>query len=376
MNILLLTHSYPDKNNSWRGSFIKDQASALSSVHNVIVVYFRVDYQRFLPFSKYSSTKTINGNLTEYELVINRSFPVINQASYLFKSYRFITREILPHFKPDIVHSHRSYPAGFLGTIIQMNRGIPVILTEHSKITSYFRSWFHKRCVMYTLKKASEIIAVSNSLRNEIFTIANRQVNVIYNFVDSERFNLQNTTRGTSLNIGFLGGLGDNNKGLDIMLKAATLLQDKNFFIHIGGKGILLEDYRKMALDNGLASNCKFYGDIPRNEISDFYSKLDLFVSASRNETFGIVLIEAMSCGLPVIATKCGGPQEIVTEESGILIEKENAPALAGAIDNMSKNISDYNPNTIRTSTEKRFGVKTFIEKINMLYLDVLSGSK
>jgi len=125
-----------------------------------------------------------------------------------------------------------------------------------------------------------------------------------------------------------------------------------------------------------LSSNCKFYGDIPRNEISDFYSKLDLFVSASRNETFGIVLIEAMSCGLPVIATKSGGPQEIVNEESGILIEKENAPALAGAIENMSKNISDYNPNSIRTSTEKRFGVRTFIEKINSLYLDVLTGSK
>jgi len=122
-----------------------------------------------------------------------------------------------------------------------------------------------------------------------------------------------------------------------------------------------------------LSSNCKFYGDIPRNEISDFYSKLDLFVSASRNETFGIVLIEAMSCGLPVIATKCGGPQEIVTEENGILIDKDNVQELAEAIENMSKNISRYNQNTIRISTEKRFGVRTFIEKINALYLDTLT---
>jgi len=373
MNILLLTHSYPDKNNSWRGSFIKEQAFALSSVHIVTVVYFRVDYQRFHPFSRYSFTKTVNGNLTEYELVVNRSFPVINQASYLLKSYRFISREILPHFKPDIVHSHRAYPAGFLGTIIQVSKGIPNLLTEHSKITSYFRSWFHKKCVLYTLKKASEIIAVSNSLRNEIVSIANRKVNVIYNFVDTGRFILQNKTRGKLLNIGFLGGLGNDNKGLDILLNASTLLQDKNFFLHIGGRGILLEDYKKMALANGLSSNCKFYGDIPRNEISDFYSKLDLFVSASRNETFGIVLIEAMSCGLPVIATKCGGPQEIVTEENGILIDKDNVQELAEAIENMSKNISRYNHHTIRISTEKRFGVRTFIEKINTLYLDILT---
>ena len=94
MTILLLTHSYPDTDNSWRGSFIRDQAVALSSDNKVIVVYFKIDYNHFAPFAKPYFSKTITGNLTEYTLVVKRSFPIVNQANYLIKTYRFLNKEI------------------------------------------------------------------------------------------------------------------------------------------------------------------------------------------------------------------------------------------------------------------------------------------
>ena len=125
MNILLLTHSYPDKKNSWRGSFVRDQAKALSDSNSVIVIYFKIDYDHFRPFSKADISKIIAGNLTEYTITVNRSFPVFNQVNYLFRTYRFIKREVLSSFKPDIIHSHLVYPAGFLGTILQRRLKIP-----------------------------------------------------------------------------------------------------------------------------------------------------------------------------------------------------------------------------------------------------------
>ena len=95
MNILLLTHSYPDINNSWRGSFIKEQAKALSVNHIVTVVFFIIDYTHFAPFAPYEFLKSSSGNLTEYTVTIKRSFPVINQVNYLLKTYHFLKNETI-----------------------------------------------------------------------------------------------------------------------------------------------------------------------------------------------------------------------------------------------------------------------------------------
>jgi glycosyltransferase involved in cell wall biosynthesis len=373
MNILVLTHSYPDFEHKWRGIFVKEQVKALSIKHDIIVVYFKVDYSHFAPFSHCSFLKNQNRNVTEYEVTINKSFPVITQIKYLSNTYRFIKNEILNQKKIDIIHSHLSYPGGFLGTIIQEKRKIPNILTEHSRIKSYFRSWFHKQCVKYTLRKATCIISVSSTLRKEIISLCHRPVEVIHNIVDANKFKLVKSKLNIILNIGFLGGLNNNNKGLDLLLKSASLLERKDFFLHIGGNGILLDSYKKMAKEFGIETKCRFYEEIERNEIADFYSRLDLFVLPSRYETFGIVLIEAMACGIPVISTKCGGPQEIVTPSTGILIQKENIEELKSAIISMSENPGLYNKEAIRNYAKENFGQEVFIDQLTDLYQKILT---
>lgn len=373
MTILLLTHSYPDSTNTWRGSFIKDQAKLLSTDNTVILVWFKIDYEHLAPFEKYSFLKVKTGNLTEYTLTIKRSVPIINQINYLFQTYRFINLEILNKFRPDVIHSHLSYPAGFLGTLLQIRKKIPGLITEHSRITNYFRSWVHRLCINYTLKNATSFITVSTSLKEEINSIYPRRIVVIHNSVDTSKFRLSQSIHEPLLNIGFLGGLGNNNKGLDLLLKAVSLIGNNNWFLHIGGKGMLLEEYRSIAKEYGILSNCKFYGEIERDKIADFYSCLDLFILPSRYETFGIVLIEAMACGIPVIATKCGGPQEIITEPTGILIEKDNIEELLAAIMNMAENLKTYNKETIRKYAEENFGQQAFIVRISREYQEAIT---
>ena len=373
MNILVLTHSYPDRKNKWRGIFVQEQVKALSNKYNIIVVYFKVDYSHFAPFSDYLFTKNQDGRITEYEVTINKSFPVINQIKYLSNTYQFIKNEILNQTEIDIIHSHLSYPAGFLGTLIQKKKKIPNILTEHSRIKSYFRSWIHKQCVKYTLRRTSCIISVSHSLKEEIISLSKRPVEVIHNIVDADKFDLIKTKPGTILNIGFLGGLNNKNKGLDLLLKSASLLERKDFLLHIGGNGILLDYFKNMAKEFGIGDICRFYGEVLRNEIGNFYSKLDFFVLPSRYETFGIVLIEAMACGVPVIATKCGGPEEIVTPSTGILIQKENTEELKSVLGIMLENSRSYNKEGIREYANKNFGRGIFIERISSIYEDILT---
>jgi glycosyltransferase involved in cell wall biosynthesis len=253
---------------------------------------------------------------------------------------------------------------------------IPNLITEHSRVTNYFRSRLHKLCVIYALKNAASVIAVSNSLKGELSPLCTHPVNIIYNIVDIDKFNLVKPKATQILNIGFLGGLGNNNKGLDILLKAATLLQKKDFILHIGGNGILLEAYRTMSKEFNIEYICKFYGDIQRDKITDFYSGLDLFVLPSRYETFGIVLIEAMACGIPVIATRCGGPEEIVVPATGVLIEKENPEDLAITMKSMLENLGSYNKEVIRKYTIEKFGQSAFIENITLLYQAILDENR
>ena len=372
MNILLLTHSYPDTNRKWRGVFIQEQVMALGKEHSITVVYFKVNYSHFSPFAKYSFTKTINGNITEFVVTITKSFPVITQLKYLSNTYRFINNEILKYGKPDIIHSHLAYPAGFLGTIIQKRKKIPNVLTEHTWIQKYFRSWIHKQCVLYTLKNAVAIVSVSNALKDNIGQFCKRNISVVPNVVDVERFKISEKTKSGQLNIGLLGGLGNFRKGLDILLKAVSILNDKDLLLHIGGDGQLLGHFKNLAKELKVEERCRFYGELQPSEILEFYSSIDIFVLASRDETFGVVIIEAMACGLPVIATKCGGPEEIITDDTGILVEKEDPEALARAISFMSENMSSYKSDLIRKYAYEKYGKDAFVENITKLYHQLL----
>jgi len=372
MNILVLTHSYPDVKNKWRGVFVQEQVKALSKLHDVIIVYFKVDYTHFAPLSDYSFLKKQSGRITEYEVTINKSFPVITKAKYLSNTYRFIEKEILTQVKIDIIHSHFSYPAGFLGTIIQKRKRIPSIITEHTWIKKYFRSWIHKKCVLYALKNSSGVVSVSNALKDDISLFCSRNVSVIPNVIEVDKFYLSEKHDHETLNIGILGGMGNYRKGLDILIKSVFLLKDMDLMVHIGGDGILLEKFKTLSKELGIFEKCKFYGEILTEDISGFYSRLDVFVLASRDETFGVVVVEAMASGLPVIATDCGGPKEIITRDTGLLVEKENPEELARAIKYISENLHLYNRDSIRKYAEEKFGQKSFVECITRFYQDVL----
>jgi glycosyltransferase involved in cell wall biosynthesis len=377
MTILLLTHSYPDARIKWRGLFIQDQALALSAKHEIIVVYFKVDYTRFAPFLKYSFVKKQNGKITEYELTTGESLPVINQLKYFNDTYRFIRKEILSKKKIDIIHSHLSYPAGFLGTIIQKREKIPCVLTEHSWIKKYFRSRIHKLCVLYTLKHCACVVAVSHALKDDINLYCKRQVQVIPNVVEMKKFSLSDALKkDNKLNIGILGGMGNYRKGLDILIKAVSLLKDMELTVHIGGDGKYLNTFKEMAKELDVAGKCIFYGEIKPESIQDFYSKLDFYVLPSRDETFGVVVVEAMACGLPVIATKCGGPEEIITKETGVLIDKENPQELARAIRSVTANLGSYNRKAIRNYVLEKYSPELFVESISEVYQELLRNTK
>jgi glycosyltransferase involved in cell wall biosynthesis len=94
----------------------------------------------------------------------------------------------------------------------------------------------------------------------------------------------------------------------------------------------------------------------------------DVFVLSSIVETFGVVLIEVLAVGKPVVATKCGGPEDIVNQDNGILVPTKDVHALAEAMYNIYLNINKYDASLIRNDCISRFGKDSFVEKLRHIY--------
>ena len=369
MKILFLTPWYPDAENPNHGIFVRDQALAIVRGHEVWVVSCKVNYSAFGLSSATGSHTRFQG-LRESRIVIKRSLPVFNQLNFFLRA-TVATLKIAREFRPDIIHGNIGYPGAFWSWIVSRFLKIPYVLTEHTRITNNFRSSIHKRLTLFGYERARKVIAVSQWHAGEISSIASKTPVVIHNVIDFAKFPVIAVRPDVNeFQIGFLGGMNTPVKGLDILLRAAANLNER-FKLHIGGEGELLGHYQSLAKELEISDKCYFHGGVPHEEVSLFMSKLHFFVSASRSETFGVAMVEALASGLPVVATGSGGPRDFITPQNGILVEVENVQQLAEGMADVMRNFQRYNPHVIRNTVITRFSAERFLVEIEKVYDEV-----
>ena len=369
MNICIITSWYPTDDCPYNGIFVQEQAFALSKDHKVILIAVNVDYSSKLSFFTKTIHKSNQRAFDEYYLTVNRSLPIFNQYNFLRTAYKSI-KKILHTKNIEIIHSHVSYPSGILAYWLSKSLNIPYCITEHSSpFESLFRSIFHKSLVFKAMKKADSLITVSKSSEINISKYLRKEIAIVHNLLSDNKLRPIKKIASEIFHLGFLGGLNTDQKGLDILLKAININENKDFInLHIGGDGLLLESYKDMARQLNLEEMCHFYGSIKPDEVQSFMQKLDIFVLSSRHETFGIVAIEAMACGVPIVATNCGGPQEYVDAENGVLTENESIEGLSAGISKIINNYSIFDRKKIQSKVFEKFGTTAFLKNINLIY--------
>lgn len=371
MKILMVTPWYPDDRNPNSGVFIRTQAHALTRAgHEVIVVSAKINYSSFGILSC-AIQHSVTEGVQEYRIAIRKSFPMYNQLNMILVSLRH-ARKIGRPFKPDIIHASIGYPGAFWGWALGKTLGIPFVVTEHTRIINNFRSKLHRQLTLFGLRRAAAIIAVSKALAKEIESYVEKEVVVISNTIDVSRFKNLPSSTATVPQIGFLGGMNTPVKGLDILLQALARTTTE-CMVHIGGSGVLLQQYKQLAITLNITDKCRFYGFIPYDDVPSFIARMNFLVCSSRYETFCVSLIETMACGKPVVATRCGGPEEFVTTENGILVDKENPEKLSDALTWMMAHYRDYDEVAIKRYVNERFSEPAFAEKITTVYERVLS---
>jgi glycosyltransferase involved in cell wall biosynthesis len=153
-------------------------------------------------------------------------------------------------------------------------------------------------------------------------------------------------------------------KGVDILFKALGQLVKRLPELHLVlvGGGFLYRNYtiqeeklRRLVLELGLEDHVDFVGMKSHLEVAELMRTSALLVLPSRAESFGAVLVEALACGTPVVSTRCGGPEDIVTKEVGVLVPKEDVDELAKGIESVMARRRIYHPTRLRTHALENF---------------------
>ncbi|MDZ7376231.1 MAG: glycosyltransferase [candidate division KSB1 bacterium] len=325
-------------------TFIAEQARALAkyihlSVVVTIEVLFRVPKQRYQvkvskKFPKYRS----DYGYTVFFPRAYRYFPGLNKYLadnlMLWSILYYIWRNKLQF---DLIHTHFAHPAGYIGAIIAKHFRKPHILTVHgSDILEEFvpneivRLRKHHRD--FALQMANRIISVSNYLKHVLIArgIAPEKMIVIPNGIDTNIFIPEIDLNG-HVDILFVGNLIEL-KGIDLLIQAFHKFYQKypNLNLKIIGEGPLRDKLCSLALKLGISDRVNFLGPMQNRNVARILSKARLLCLPSRQEGFGVVAIEALASGVPVVGARTGGIIDIITSDNiGFLFEPGNSDDLA-----------------------------------------------
>ena len=380
MNILIIPSWYNTKKNPTNGSFFREQAMALKDAgHNVIVAFVEVELISFKSKKNKIDIYDDNGIKT-YRIIQGKPSKTSNLGTAfafnlgLNKIYKYIKEKE----KVDIVHLHSCLWGGLGAVSISKKLNVPLVITEHSSYYARFKvRYLEDLMIKYILKNADKVISVSNSLKN-ILSKYKCDIEVLPNMVDCNKFspkenllnNKSNKDEFTFLSLCYL----NKNKGIDILIRAfEKYLKKSNVKLVIGGDGPEKGPLIKLVKSLNISDKVEFKGALSREKVYEEINNCDAFILPSRFETFGVVLIEALSNGKPVISTKNGGANEIITKENGLLIDIDNVDQLGNAMICIMKNYEKYNKEKIRENCINTYDKKVIIEKLGKIYKNVLS---
>ncbi len=418
MHVLIIpSEEYIPKHNPLAGIFQHDQAKILQqNGHQVGALSFTFKYSvssllNVLIGRKTKQTKDFNFG-SSFQLLIKKIlfpysstfvFETVNHINILrcdgfwwFKknnrplsSYemwlkygQFALKYYIQKFgKPDIIHAHNMIYAGLVAFDLRNSINIPVVVTEHS--TEY--------AVKEINKELHEKLKKSLSENNSVFAVSPKLIQLLHEkFLVPYQHEIKWLPNVLDIEIEDVPiKIKDRNQTIIRFLNIANLIEVKGqkdliiafdkAFQHIeqveliiAGGGVLENELTLLIAQLNLRDKIKLIGIIDRKEVIKQLDNCDVFVLPSHYETFGVVLIEALSRGVPVISTFCDGPECIVNESNGILVQSKNVDKLAQALVKMYHEHNNYNKEQLREDAIKQYGKEVFYQRIMEIYRSAL----
>ncbi|HOX12351.1 MAG TPA: glycosyltransferase [Spirochaetia bacterium] len=377
LKLLVVPSRYPNDFNKLQGSFYREQSLALAKLQIDVRVLAVVGYslKEILKNRKILGTRKEyldSGVLTVVRSVFN--VPKLKRLNYFFRAVLGLSEynKLCADWKPDIILAH-SFAGGDIAGRISDRTRIPFAITEHS-------SKFFKKLHFYEALKAQEVFrkasrrwAVSPALANQLRQTFDLTFETMPNSVDKDMFKPGGRVRSAGDPVVFLniGNLVPVKRTYELILAFhhARIKCSLPLKLRIVGGGPERKRLERLIVKLEEQAMIELVGTLPRDKVANIIAESDCLVVASRVETFGVVIIESLSCGVPVISTRCGGPEHILAEAPFCSLVEDVDKSLASKMIEFAERGS-VDREAIRTFAVERYSA----EAVARRYIEELSS--
>jgi glycosyltransferase involved in cell wall biosynthesis len=390
MNIVIIPAFFQTKSRKTLGSFFLEQARALQQKGHKVTILYCDTYSIKCVKDWFAYNEEKSEIIEGIQIYRNRCFCPLKHGieghrEAFAQGIQKLYDQYMQENRPDIIHAHCSVWAGYAAMKLSEQIGIPYVVTEHATLFQLHRDQISEkndRVILEIFQKAARVICVSGAFAKLIESYR-PDIDVVGNVVNCDAF-VPRADSEKHRGIRFLTVCYMEEeaqlykKGIDILIQAWAEVVKKytDVKLVIGGGGSAKTKVEQWVEEQGISKYVEFTGALDRKQVIQEMQSCDCFVLPSRYETFGVVYIEAMACGKPVIAVANGGPDDFVKPFNGLLI-KPGAEELVQAFYEMIGHLTRgnyYQEEKISNYIKSKFSYEAIAEQLEAIYNSIKSA--
>jgi L-malate glycosyltransferase len=382
MKVFFLCSWFPSRINKGEGMFLRNMAEAIALYSEITVFYINGDVKLSEKGEEVRAiekgVETIILYYKPFRSGIKQIDTITNSLKEVALMFELVSREYKKG-KPDLLHLNIVTPKILVLWFYKFIHKVPFVYSEHWDIPLRVRFGLMKKWLPWRIGMklsatfASKVIVCSKAMKEnfEYYGLSNN-VEIISNVIDIAETDFADEARRIGkkvlVHISSLESTQKNVYGLLDAIRQVAASRD-DFELHILGKGKELAALKEYTMQQGLLEKVVFYhGFVSDEEKYNWIKRSIAHVIFSNFEGQSVVTVESLRYGRPVIATKCGGPEDFVSETNGILIAPRDVSALVAAINEMLDQYERFDPEAIRKSSEAQFSSKVVGKRHAELY--------
>jgi glycosyltransferase involved in cell wall biosynthesis len=384
MKVLFITKWFMNRHDPQLGVFIRKHASAAALYNDVFLLCVLGDSSQQSLFEFEEKEEYHVRTLLVYFRKFNSPLAPINSIINFFR-YLLANRKGLKQIekkfgKHEVTHAYIMLRPAGIAWWLKITRGIPFVISE--QWSGYATGKFSEKNLIvrfiyrWLFSRADAVTAVSGFLRKKMEAAGMKNnYTITPNVVEPFGKKSAPLSANGKIKILTVADLVDGIKNISAVIKAVSKISETNSDVeyHIIGHGKDEAVLKNLARNMNVLDRIVFFHGVKTNEeVFSYLHDCDFLVVNSRYETFSLICIEAMSCGKPVIATRCGGPEEFMTEENGMLIPPDDQEQLERALQIMISDYKKYDPQLLKLYALKNFGADETGKKFAEIYRQIL----
>jgi glycosyltransferase involved in cell wall biosynthesis len=379
VHVFFITEWYPTAERPIYGIFILEYARAVARIHKVSLLYIQgVDPALSQPIQ--ITHQLDRQGLMVYQLSYRR--PMMPRTSWLRQvigAHQGFNLAVKNFGKPDIIHAN-VYNTADVSVILGSLAKTPVVLSEYS--SAYGRNRIKPAQIPFMrffMNRVAVIMPDSSALGQHIRSYGiNRPMITVHNVVDTDIFYPASPGEQVTSpyrEIALIARLSEE-KAVHLAIQVLARLQQHgvHLYLHIAGDGPERARLESLVDNLGLSDWIHFHGFLPKNELAEILRRSSAFLLTSLWESKPVVILEALTCGLPVVAPAIGGIPEIITPVCGLLFQAGDVDDLESKMHILLTKLASYNAQEIHNYAVDNFSSIVISNKLDTIYRNVIGN--